>query len=268
MGWIDRGFDRVLGACGSGAAPAALLLCSFLAGLLIALAFRWLADGAKIRRARDEMLAHMLAIRLFRDQIAAALWSYPLAGRAAVRYVGLGLPALAAVLLPLLCLYSQLEGRLDFAAPAAGRQLLLTARLRPGADLNQARLEVPAAVRVTAPPVHLPQSGEVTWRTQPAECGSFDARLVVGGFQAGKRIQVCDSFRRLQPESASASWPMALFTAGDGQLPAGGAVQSITLDYPERRLALAGHELDWRLLFVLLAIFFAFLLKPITGAEF
>jgi hypothetical protein len=235
------------------AAFLALLAGSLATAVLLSVSFRWCANGEKLRRARDEMIAHMLGVRLYRDQVTVALSCYARMGGAAARYLLVILPAVAVMALPMFWLYREMSGRLDYVAPAGGETLLLTARFRPGVALETVRLEVPAAIRVTAPAVRIPKSNEITWRLEPHTCGAFEIVVAAGASRASRRMEVCDSLQRL---------------TGGEKLPADGAVQSLVLDYGERRLALAGHDFDWQVLFFIFAAGFALLLRPLTGAQF
>jgi hypothetical protein len=199
------------------------------------------------------MVAHMLGIRLYRDQVSVALRCYASMTGAAGRYLLLIVPALALLALPTVWLYGEMAARLDRVAPARGEALLLTARFRPGAPLDAVRLDLPPSVGLTAPAVHIPQTNEVTWRLQADACGTFQIAVVAGASRATARVDACDSLQRLR---------------GGTVLPAGGDVQSLTVDYPERRLTLAGHDFAWETPFLLLTAIFALLLKPVTGAQF
>ena len=231
----------------------ALLAGSLAAGLLICLVFRWCANAEKLRRARDEMIAHMLGVRLYRDQVRVALRCYAQMAGAAGRYLWLMIPAVAVLALPMYWLYGEMARRLDHVAPLPGEAVLLNARFRSAAALDGARLELPSAIRLTAPPVHIPQSNEMAWRLQPDSCGAFEIAVVAGDARASRRVDACDSLQRLTPTV---------------RLSAGGPVESLDIDYGERSLALAGHVFDWEAAFWVLVAIFALLLKPLTGAQF
>jgi hypothetical protein len=238
----------------SGSAVFATLLAgSLAASLVISLAFRYCTNGEKLRRSRDEMIAHMLGVRLYRDQVAVALSCYARMAGAAVRHLLFIVPALAVLALPMFWLYREIAGRLDYVPPARGEAILLNAHMRSGTALDAVRLELPAFVRVTAPPVRVPQLNEITWRLEPDACGAFDIAVAAGASRATRRMYVCDSLQSL--------------TTGE-RLPADGVIKSLTFDYAERRLVLAGHEFDWELLFFGAAAVFALAFKPLTGAQF
>jgi hypothetical protein len=230
-----------------------LVASSLGAALLICLSFRWCANGEKLERARDEMTANLLGVRLFRDQVTVAFACYARLAGAAGRYLLHMSPALAVLALPMYLLCRETAARLDRVAPPSGESLLFTASLRPGSALDAARLELPPWIRLTAPPLHAPVLNEITWRLQAHACGSYDVSVWFRKSRASRRIEVCDSLQRL---------------AGGEQLPADGSVTSLAIDYAERRLTMAGHDFDWEAPFFILVALFALLLKPLTGAQF
>lgn len=247
---------------------ATLLGFSLLAGLLISWPFRWLTNADKIRFTKDQMTAHILGVRLFRDQVPVALASYASAGLAAGKYIWLMLPAAAVAALPFAFIYGQLQARLDRTAPRPGEPLLLTVRLRPQAVSDDVHLELPRSLRLTAPPVHAISSNEITWRIQPTACGVFNATIVIGGSRVIMPVRACDAIQRLTVSAEPASWITRLFEPDLENLPPASPAERITVGYAERRLSAAGHDLDWRLLFFVLVAVFAVLLKPVTGASF
>lgn len=247
---------------------ASLLGFAVVAGLLVSLPFRWLTNADKVRLTKDQMMAHILGVRLFRDQVPIALASYASAGIAAARYIWLLLPAAAVGALPLAFLYGQLQARLDHAPPRLGEQLLITVRLRPQAASDDVHLELPLSLELTAPPVHAISSSEITWRIQPTACGVFPITVVTSGSRVIIRVRACDSDRPLTVSAAPASWITRFFEPDLEKLPPASPAERITVGYTERRLSAAGHDLDWRLLFFLLVAVFALLLRPLTGASF
>jgi hypothetical protein len=57
--------------------PAALVvLLSLIIGLLMVVVFRYTSDQKAIRLAKDQLKAHLLAVRLFQDQLPVVLSSY------------------------------------------------------------------------------------------------------------------------------------------------------------------------------------------------
>ena len=52
------------------------MLLSLITGLLMVLIFRYTSDQNAIRQAKDRLKAHLLAVRLFQDQLPVVLSSY------------------------------------------------------------------------------------------------------------------------------------------------------------------------------------------------
>ena len=63
------------------------------------------------------------------------------------------------------------------------------------------------------------------------------------------------------------SWIDQLLYSGETPLPSGSPLDSIEVVYPAQSLSVLGFETDWLVLFFILSIVFAFLLKGFFGVE-
>src|SRR3989475_9018596 len=96
--------------------PAAVVvLLSLVISLLMVVVFRYTSDQKAIRVAKDHLKAHLLAVRLFQDQLPVVLSSY---GRILIstgRYLRLAFKPLLFVILPLTLLIARLHLYLGWA---------------------------------------------------------------------------------------------------------------------------------------------------------
>ena len=60
-----------------------------------------------------------------------------------------------------------------------------------------------------------------------------------------------------------------MFTSGESALPNDSAVESITVNYPERNipLGIGGYEMNWIWLFFILSMIAGFIFKELLGIE-
>ena len=60
-----------------------------------------------------------------------------------------------------------------------------------------------------------------------------------------------------------------MFSSGESALPNDSAVESITVNYPERNipLGIAGYEMNWIWLFFILSMVAGFIFKELLGIE-
>src|SRR5215467_7232834 len=96
------------------AALALVFLLSLVIGFLMVVVFRSTSDQKAIRTAKDRLKAHLLAVRLFQDQIQVVLISYWRIVRSTANYLRLGFMPLLYVSVPLVVLIAQVDRYLGY----------------------------------------------------------------------------------------------------------------------------------------------------------
>jgi hypothetical protein len=247
--------------------PAALvLLLSVVIGLLMVVVFRYVSNQKAIRLAKEQLKAHLLAVRLFQDQLPVVIASYGRILHGTGRYLRLALKPLLVVALPLTFLIVQLDRYFGWTPLAPGQPFLVTVRTSSPEALNDVALHLPPGIDATAPAVHIPSENETVWRVMAQKNGAYEMKVTSAGSTAAKTIQVSPELRRVSPERLHAPYWERMFVSGEPSLP-GGAIQSIAVAYPSRTISFAGLEWNWIWLFFVLSLAAGFLFKTILGIE-
>ena len=145
--------------------PAAIVVgISLIVGLVMVVVFRYTSDQKAIRVAKDHLKAHLLALRLFQDQIPVVLRSYGRIVLATGHYLRLAFKPLLFVIVPLIFLIVQLDRYLGSMPIEAGQPFLIKVLIDNPRALNEASLQLPDKLSTTAPAVHVPSESEVVWR--------------------------------------------------------------------------------------------------------
>src|SRR4030088_445976 len=129
---------------------AIVIVVSLVVGLLMVVLFGYSSDQKAIGIAKDQLKAHLLAVRLYRDQIPVVMGSYGKILRGTGRYLKLAFRPLLYVIIPITLLIVQIDRYLGLAPIAANTPFLLTVRVaRPanaqsaeGGAGNEARIEL------------------------------------------------------------------------------------------------------------------------------
>ena len=249
--------------------PSPLLLvlaASLVTGLLIVLIFRYTSDQKAIRRAKYQLQAQLLAVRLFQDQLRVVLRAYLRILLGTLRYVRLTLVSTLVMLVPLVPLMVQLDRYLGWTPLAPGTPFLLKARLAPDA-LQNADLQLPRGLSQTAIPVHIPAENEVVWRITAEREGSYRADVVVGGERFGKEVIVGDGLTRISAARWRGHFWRRLLESGEASLPEGAPVEAISVTYLPRSLDLAFAEWNWIVVFFLASVASALVFKKVLHIE-
>jgi hypothetical protein len=248
--------------------PALIVfLISLVIGLLMVLVFRYTSDQIAIRVAKDQLKAHLLALRLFQDQIPVVLRSYGRIVLATGHYLRLAFKPLLFVILPLTFLIVQLDRYLGLMSLEAGHSFLVKARVDNPSTLNEASLQLPEGLATTAPAVCVPAENEITWRVVAAKDGDYVVNIRASDQTFSKRVVVGSGLSRLSPVRLRGKFWERIFLSSEPALPGNSLIEAIELQYPARHIAFAGYEWNWILLFFVLSLAAGFLFKSVLGIE-
>jgi hypothetical protein len=240
---------------------------SLVIGLLMVIVFRYTSDQKAIRVAKDHLKAHLLALRLFQDQIHVVLRSYGRIVMATGHYLRLAFKPLLFVIVPMTFLIVQLDRYLGSEPFSTGRAFLVQARVNNSDALNHASLQLPDGLTTTAPPVHVPAENEVAWRVVAAREGDYLINVQVADQQFAKRVTVGSGLPRLSSVRLRGRLWERIFLSAEPALPENRFVEAIDVQYPSRDIAFLGFEWNWIWLFFVLSIAAGFLFKSILGIE-
>jgi len=220
-----------------------------------------------IHVAKDHLKAHLLALRLFQDQIPVVLRSYGRIVLATGRYLRLAFMPLLFVIVPLTFLIVQLDRYLGLAPLEAGHTFLVSARVADTTTLNEASLELPDGLVATAPAVHIPAENEIVWRVTSARDGNYEVNVQVSDQTFSKRVVVGSGLPRLSPVRLRGKFWERLFYSAEPALPENSRVAAIAVQYPAREISCAWFEWNWIWLFFVLSLAAGFVFKSILGIE-
>ena len=248
--------------------PAAIVLVvSIVIGYLMVIVFGYTSDQQAIKHAKDQLKAHLLAVRLFQDQLGVVLRSYGGILRGTGRYLVLAFKPLLFVIIPLTFLMIQIDRYLGSKPLAPAQQFLLKARASDADAMNSLIIELPAEFETTAPPVHAVTGNEVIWRLAAEKQGNYDIGVQSGGQTYKKKIVVGGGLERLSPIRLRGNfWERMLYSA-EPALPASSPVQSIEVKYPPREVSFAGIASNWIIAFFVLSLVAGFIFKSVLGIE-
>lgn len=246
-----------------------VVVLSIFVGLAMVLLFGYTSDQKAIARAKDQLKAHLLAVRLYRDQLHVVMGSYGKVLRDTGRYLKLAFKPLLYVIIPITILIVQLDRTLGLCAIQPNTAFLLTVRTGSADAINGISIELPAELRSDVPPVHIPAESEVVWRLVANREGFYEAKVIAGGQVATKTVRVSSQLARVSPARLRDHFWERMFLSGESALAQNGPVESITVAYPERDISLgiADYKMNWIWLFFILSMIAGFIFKEVLGIQ-
>ena len=247
--------------------PAAIVIVlSIVIGLLMVLVFAWTSDQKAIHVAKDHLKAHLLAVRLFQDQLPVVLRSYGRIVLGTGRYLRLAFKPLLYAIIPLTVLIVFLDLYLGWKPLKSGETFLVKVHTASADALDGVSLQLPPDIESTAPAVHVPADNEVIWRAEAAKQGQYEISVADAGQTVSKRVVVSEGIPRVSPIRLQGFWKR-IFISGEPALPDGSHIQSVEVVYPARNIYFLGMEWNWIWLFFVLSLIAGFAFKSILGIE-
>jgi len=243
---------------------AGMVFISLLTGLLMLLIYRWTSNQPGIRRVKDKIKAHLLELRLFKENMGVTMRAQGQILRANLRYLALNLKPLLVMIVPLLLILAQLNLWFGSDPLSVGRPAILKVRLQPDVNVmdTEFSLESPPEIAVETAPLRLEESREVDWRLQPTAAGRFNLTIRAGDKSYLKTVIVDGrNLEKVSSIKVDKSLLDELLYPGEKALPRDSRIKAIEVVHSAKRLPLFGLRLHWLIAYLGLSIIFGFALK-------
>jgi len=240
---------------------------SLVVGLLMVVLFGYTSDQKAIGVAKDQLKAHLLAVRLYRDQIPVVMGSYGKILRGTGRYLKLAFKPLLYVIIPITLLIAQIDRYLGATPIPPNTPFLLTVHTTGGDALSDATLGLPPEITMSAPPVHVPAENEIVWRLVGSKEGKYEVKIAVDGQSAAKAACVGRDMPRISTVRLRGHFWERMFSSAEPALPEDSPIESISINYPDRNIEVAGYGMNWIWLFFILSMVAGFIFKELLGIK-
>ncbi len=246
---------------------AIVVVLSVVVGSLMVVLFGYTSDQKAIAITKDQVKAHLLAVRLYRDQIPVVMSSYGKILRGTGRYLKLSFKPLLWVIVPITLLMVQVDRYLGAAPLPPNLPFLLTVHLtgQTSDALNDVTLVLPPEIAMTAPPVHVPAENAIVWRLVASKEGKYDVKIAAAGQSAAKTVRVGSDLARISTVRLRGQFWERMFSSAEPALPENFPVDSISINYPDRDIEIAGYGMNWIWPFFILSMVAGFIFKEIRG---
>lgn len=248
--------------------PLAIVVwLSIVIGLVMVLLFGWTSDQKAIKVAKDRLKAHLLAVRLFRDQLHVVMGSYGKVLGGTGRYLRLAFMPLLYVIIPITFLIIQVDRYLGSTPVPVSAPFLMSVEASNTDAMNSVSLELPAELSMTAPPVHVAAENLVVWRLQAQKPGHYDVTVSTGTQSTTKRVCAGTDVARISPVRLRGHFWDRVFASAEPAIAAEVPIESISVNYPDRNIDVAGYPVNWIVLFFVLSMIAGFAFKEILGIQ-
>jgi hypothetical protein len=250
---------------------AAMAAVSLLTGLLMLFIFKKTSNQAGILRTKNLIKAHLLEIRLYKNDFGQTMRSQGRILLANGRYLAYAVKPMLVMFVPILLLLLQLDVWYGARSLRPGESAIVKVKLEKTADPLRTALtiEAPPGIAVETPALRIGEEKEIDWRVRASVRGVHELKFGLDGKSFTKTIAVGQTplETKIVPRRVRSGGFDALNHPGEALLPADGPVVSVEVAYPPARLKLLGLSMHWLAAYFLLSIVFGFGLKGIFRVE-
>jgi hypothetical protein len=265
---LARGFALALDPLARFQPVVGLTLISAVSGVVLLIAFRLTSRPQAIRAAKQKTQAHLLAVRLYRDDLVVVLRAQGALLGALVVYIGAMLVPFLALLVPFGLLFAHLDARYAVRALHPGERAIVKATAVPDTRLDRWRLEGAAGVVVDSAPVRVSARREINWRVRAATPGRYAIAVVNGERRIEKEVQVAAEEIGGAPRRASAGIAALFIAPTEAPIDPDAGIESIEVVARPLRLSVYGWHVHWIVIFLVVSAATALLLRKRAGVEF
>ncbi|HDP94739.1 MAG TPA: hypothetical protein ENN40_05180 [Candidatus Aminicenantes bacterium] len=245
-----------------------ILFLSLLSSLVVLLVYRWVSSPRRIRHAKDQIKASILAIRMYRDFWRVTLGAFARSLVYTIKYFALNLAPLLLILPILVPVFAQMEARYGMRPFQPGEHVVLKARLNTDVSTLDVNLNTGNEVLAAMNPVVVTALNEVNWKLRVEAPGFHQLTISGPGFSATKRLVAGDKTTALSNRRYARSTWAHFWYPVEPLLKEAGPVESISLRYPGKRVSFLGTRIHWIWHYLVLMLILVLGLRKRFGVEF
>lgn len=258
--------DAIYGPLGLLPVWLGLTILSVVAGIIMLFAFRYASNQDGIGRAKDDIKANLLALKLFKDDLRVTIQSQLRIMWAIVRLQRYVLTPVILLALPMLLGLAQMGIRHQWRPLLPGEQTLIHLRLENElASTPDITLEAPPDVDVEVGPI--PGGGELVWRVRGVERGRHILRFRIGRLVVEKELVVGVGFERVSAVRTGHDWSVQLLHPVESPLPSDSPIRAIEISYPSVNSIVCGANY-WVIYLFVVSMITALVFRPLFKVRF
>lgn len=259
-------FGLVLDPLGRTDPRLALIVVSVVSGVVLMAIFRLASNPRAIRRARNQVQAQLLAVRLYRHDVRTVVRAQGALLRNLGAYMGRMIVPFLVLLVPFGALFAQLDARYGSRALEPGESAIVRVRTSDG-EVSAWRLETENGIALEVGPVRIPALDEVVWRVRAAEPGLHDLRFHDGSTELVHSLRVATVPEGAVSRRQRAGATSLALAAAAPSLPRNASASFVDVGYPRLPFRFFGVDWSWITVFLVVSIVTALAVRRLLGVE-
>jgi hypothetical protein len=240
-----------------------ITIISAVLGIPLFIIFKYTSNQRALTRTINDIKASLLAVRLYKDNIAVTMKSEVRLMRCSVELFVYSLIPVLIMSIPLSIILAQM-GLWYQARPLQPGDGPVVVKLK----LNSVSKNWPAitldprpGARVVSGPVRIASRIEICWTIEPVQEGTHQLTFTVGDQKIVKQLAVGRGFMRVSTKRPGTDAAEVIMHPLEPPLSPAGPVNSISIAYPERKSFVYGTDW-WLVYFCIISMISALLTSP------
>ena len=265
--------DFVLVAMSGWTSVWPLLFLSILAGIGMAIVFRWTSAQGALKQVADQSRAQVLAIKLFTDDLRTMFRSFwRLLGYATLR-LWYGVPPVLVMIVPLALGMVQLARWYEFRPLCPGESAIVEVQLDDKSWSTHQELVLSGSEEIHLETKALRDERECSlyWRFHVDEPGLATLQWQQGQESFTKHVNVVpekDQLGATDYRRPGAVWWDQVLHPGEPGFSRNSPLQAIVVHYPRRQTTVLGVAVPWWATFFIVSMVAAMLSRPLVKVQF
>jgi hypothetical protein len=241
---------------------------SLLTSLFVLTVYRAVSNPQKVKATKNQIKAHILAIRLYRDFWKVIVVSFFKSLYYTGKYFVLNLIPLFLVLPLMFLLFVQMDIRYGMRPFRVNEDIMVKAKFSQDISKLSVELQVDPHFQSRMNPVFINSLREVNWKLRASQNGTSEITINVNGTTVRKNLLIGASVPALSNKKMTvSSWAHFIYPVEKLLAPTL-ALKYISLQYPPRSIGFLGLHGHWLFYYLVLTMIIALALKTRFGVEF
>jgi uncharacterized membrane protein (DUF106 family) len=247
-----------------------MLFISLLTGLLMLYVFKLTSDQEGIKKTKNKIKAHLLELRLYKDDLRTSFKSQGNILLSNLRYMKYSIKPLLVMIIPIILILIQLNFWFGYDSLKTEEQALLKIKLSEGyvPQEFEVHIKTPDSIIIETAPLRINEENEIDWRFSATKKGIHELQIQAGGNSISKTVSVEQKpLSQISPVKKRKSFFSQLLYPAEKPIQKNSPIKSVEITYPSSGLYLFGIKIHWIIAFFILSIIFGFSLKGLFRVE-
>lgn len=240
-------------------------------GIFMLLVFRYTSDQKGIREAKEKIKAHLLEIRIFKDNLAILLSAQKRLLTHNAIYIKHAIRPVLFMIVPVALLIIQMDAWYGRRPLRPGESTIVSIQVSDAGGMELSSnilIEMGKGLTIQKPSLRIAEARELDWTVRANELGVHKISVTTSEQTFSKNIIVSDGqLARVSALSVNSGLWGAILNPGTELIAENSFLKRIEVRYPSRSINLFGLKIHWLVIFFVLTTIVAFALKRMFKVE-